>query len=105
MERLRRNIDKTLRGELSPRVALVKSARKAKTSFEVRPRVQFDNDASARATVIEIQAHDRPGLLYDITRAIFEARLFISSSCSTCAMHLATRLRTLSAWRPSKHIC
>ncbi len=39
-----------------------------------RPRfplkVEIDNAASDRATIIEVNAHDRPGLLYDITRRL-----------------------------------
>ena len=33
----------------------------------------FDNDASEAATLIEIVAQDRPGLLYDLARAISDA--------------------------------
>jgi [protein-PII] uridylyltransferase len=42
--------------------------------------VSFDNDASAIATVIEVEGLDRAGFLYDVTRAIFESGLSISSS-------------------------
>lgn len=40
----------------------------SKPRFPVR--VEIDNAASDRATVIEVYAHDRPGLLYDITRKL-----------------------------------
>ena len=40
----------------------------------------FDNDASQIATVVEVECLDRPGLLYDVTQAIFESGLSISSS-------------------------
>jgi len=36
----------------------------------VKPRVALNNDASETATLIEIVAEDRPGLLYDLARAI-----------------------------------
>jgi [protein-PII] uridylyltransferase len=36
----------------------------------LKPRVAFNNDASETATLIEIVAEDRPGLLYDLARAI-----------------------------------
>ena len=78
--RLRRNIERMLHGEFDPRAILAKSRGKVVPRFDVRPRVQFDNDASAHATVIEVQARDRPGLLYDITRALFEAHVSISSA-------------------------
>jgi [protein-PII] uridylyltransferase len=37
------------------------------------PRVRLDNSASETATLIEIVAEDRAGLLYDLTRAISDA--------------------------------
>jgi len=33
-------------------------------------KVEIDNAASDRASIIEVYAHDRPGLLYDITRRL-----------------------------------
>jgi len=81
IERLRQSIEKTLAGELLPRAVFAKRAPKKRTSaFQVRPRVDFDNEASATSTVIEVEGLDRPGLLYDVTRALFEAGLTISSS-------------------------
>jgi [protein-PII] uridylyltransferase len=38
----------------------------------LKPRVAFNNDASETATLIEIVAEDRPGLLYDLSRTISE---------------------------------
>jgi [protein-PII] uridylyltransferase len=35
--------------------------------------VAFDSDASATATLVEIVAEDRPGLLYDLASAISTA--------------------------------
>jgi [protein-PII] uridylyltransferase len=46
----------------------------------VRQRVNFDNDASASATVIEVRGPDRVGFLYDVTTALFESGLSISSA-------------------------
>ncbi len=42
-------------------------------SQRVRPRVAFSNDASQHATLVEIVAEDRPGLLYDLATAISQA--------------------------------
>ena len=50
------------------------------SAFTIRPKIHFDNEASRIATVIEVECLDRPGLLYDITQAIFEAGLSISTS-------------------------
>ncbi len=46
----------------------------------MRPRINFDNEASVLATVVEVEALDRPGLLYDVTHALFESGLSISSA-------------------------
>ncbi|HWD25963.1 MAG TPA: [protein-PII] uridylyltransferase [Rhizomicrobium sp.] len=80
-ERLRQSIEQTLRGQSKPGVALAKRpAKKRASAFKVTPRVNFDNDASARATVVEVEGLDRPGLLYDVTDAIFQSGLSISSA-------------------------
>ncbi len=56
--------DKLLRGR--PKPLLPAKAR-------LKPRVAMKNDISEAATLIEIVAEDRPGLLYDLARAISEA--------------------------------
>jgi [protein-PII] uridylyltransferase len=79
--RLRQTIAKTLSGEIVPRKALVGRAPGKRTAaFSVRPRVTFDNEASAIATVLEVEGLDRQGFLFDVTQAIFESGLSISSS-------------------------
>ena len=40
----------------------------------------FDNDSSGRATIIEVFAHDSPGLLSRIARVIFEAGLSVQAA-------------------------
>ena len=54
--------------------------RRRNSAFRVRPRIHFDNDASTTATVVEVEGLDRPGLLYEVTRALFESGLSISSA-------------------------
>jgi len=49
-------------------------------SFNVAPRVIFDNKASGTDTVIEVNGRDRVGFLYDVTSAINELGLKISSA-------------------------
>jgi [protein-PII] uridylyltransferase len=44
---------------------------------QVTPRVLVDNGASSQHTVIEINGRDRPGLLYDISRALTDLGLSI----------------------------
>ncbi|HVZ69710.1 MAG TPA: [protein-PII] uridylyltransferase [Rhizomicrobium sp.] len=82
ISRLRENITRTLAGQLYLRTTLAKreEGRRRIAAFRMTPRVNFDNNASATATVIEVEGLDRPGLLYDVTRAIFESSLSISSS-------------------------
>jgi [protein-PII] uridylyltransferase len=48
-------------------------------------RVVLDNDSSDRFTVIDVFAHDRPGLLYHISRAIY--RLDLSINLAKIATH------------------
>lgn len=49
-------------------------------ALESPPRVIIDNTASKLFSVIEINGHDRPGLLFDITKAISELALQIGSA-------------------------
>lgn len=46
----------------------------------VPPRVRFDNESSAGATILEVFAHDSVGLLYAIARTIFEEGLSVRSA-------------------------
>ncbi|MGC8657699.1 MAG: [protein-PII] uridylyltransferase [Desulfomonilaceae bacterium] len=56
--------------------SLVESRRQTRGVFgrQTNPRfpvkVEIDNSTSDNATIIEVNAHDRPGLLYDITRRL-----------------------------------
>ena len=48
--------------------------------FTYAPRVIINNNASRTHTVIEVNGRDRPGLLYDVTRALRELNLSISTA-------------------------
>jgi [protein-PII] uridylyltransferase len=72
------------RVKLVPQLAARPLARPRMEAFEVRPRVEFDNKASNRFTVVEISARDRPALLNRLARALFESRLIVHSA------HIAT---------------
>jgi [protein-PII] uridylyltransferase len=39
----------------------------------VRPHVGFNDEASARSTLLEVVAEDRPGLLHDLAHSISRA--------------------------------
>ena len=48
--------------------------------FKVTPRVLIDNAASNSCTVIEVNGRDRPGLLYEITRALTRSALIVKGA-------------------------
>ncbi|MCW5770452.1 MAG: [protein-PII] uridylyltransferase [Rhodospirillaceae bacterium] len=82
IERLKRRLAAALTGtikldrELAGRESLPKRAH----VFQVPPRVFVDNAASRFATVIEVNGRDRPGLLYDVTRALTDCGLQITTA-------------------------
>ncbi len=81
LARLKDTLLRTLKGEVLPRAQI--DARRVKSreeAFAVAPQVIFDNSASNVCTVIEIEARDRPGLLHDLTRALYQAQLSIHSA-------------------------
>ena len=83
LARLSVNIDRGLSGALSPvqELARRRSAYPSRTrALKVQPRVLIDNEVSRSHTVIEVNARDRPGLLYDLTRALTRLSLQISSA-------------------------
>ena len=81
ISRLKESIERTLKGELRPRALLSgRRATRRQSAFQVAARVGFDNEASTTATVVEVEGRDRPGLLSDVTHAIFESGLSISSA-------------------------
>jgi [protein-PII] uridylyltransferase len=66
--------------ELGPQLARRQLPHNRAGAFEVAPRVQFDNKASGRFTVIEVNARDRAALLNRLARALFESRLVVNSA-------------------------
>ena len=43
-------------------------------------RVLFDNESSAQATIVEVFAHDSPGLLSQLARVLHEAGLSVQAA-------------------------
>jgi [protein-PII] uridylyltransferase len=81
LRRLRRRIACMLAGQIPQSPAIVRRAGVTRSAaFDARRRVNFDNEASAVATVLELEGADRPGLLFEIARALFELRLSISAA-------------------------
>ncbi len=86
MNRLKTSIENALANKMQilPQLVARPDARPRADAFEVRPRVIFDNDASSRFTVIEVNARDRPALLNRLAYTLFEAQLMVHSA------HVAT---------------
>ncbi len=86
LARLKRSIEDVLTGKirLADRLAARPLARRRAEVFKVEPNVLIDNKASNRYTVLEVNAADRPALLYSLTHALFQSRVTIHSA------HIAT---------------
>ncbi|MHA1537401.1 MAG: [protein-PII] uridylyltransferase [Alphaproteobacteria bacterium] len=82
LKRLAARIAESLSGELATGHELMgrESLPSRARVFAVPPRVLIDEAASATHTVIEVNGRDRPGLLYDVTRALTDLGLQISSA-------------------------
>ncbi|MFV2001612.1 MAG: [protein-PII] uridylyltransferase, partial [Paracoccaceae bacterium] len=82
LPRLRQMIKKILGGEVVARDALKSRDRikKRERAFRVPTSITFDNDGSEIYTIIEVDTRDRPGLLYDLTRALAAANIYIASA-------------------------
>ncbi len=82
LTRIRDNTDKALRGEIWLEKALAgrRSLPKRADVFEVEPRVLIDNAASRTHSVIEVNGRDRPGLLFDLAKALKDLGLVIHSA-------------------------
>jgi [protein-PII] uridylyltransferase len=74
--------EKVLSGDLKPHLEFARPpAFPSRTLvFTVAPRVLVDNKASASHTVIEVNGRDRPGLLFELTRALTGLNLQVSSA-------------------------
>lgn len=81
IDRLCQTIEKTIAGEFFPQTAIAQKTPKGHSkAFLVPATVNFDNEASTTATVIEVRGPDRLGFLNDVASALFHAGLSISSA-------------------------
>lgn len=76
------NLRRALNGQLAIEARLAERAktyrsRKRRSAHEITPQVIVDNDASTAATVIEVHARDKVGILHLITKALAELGLDI----------------------------
>jgi [protein-PII] uridylyltransferase len=72
VDRLRSTAERVLLGKLEVKTLLRNRPKPSPPSGNsgIDRRVSFNSEASRGATLIEIVAQDRPGLLYDLTSAI-----------------------------------
>ena len=82
LPRLRKMIERTLKGEVLAREALKDKdkIKKRERAFRVPTTISFDNEGSEIYTIIEVDTRDRPGLLYDLTRTLAESHVYIASA-------------------------
>ncbi len=86
MKRLNIAVEDALanRNRMADRLLAKPNARPRADAFTIEPAALIDNRASNRYTVIEVNARDRPALLYALAHALFQAKVMIHSA------HIAT---------------
>ncbi len=82
LPRLRKMIERTMKGEVVPREALKDKdkIRKRERAFRVPTTISFDNDGSEIYSIIEVDTRDRPGLLFDLTRTLANNNIYVASA-------------------------
>ena len=82
LNRLRDMIHKILRGEVVTTEAIKSrdKIKKRERAFKVPTTITFDNDGSEIYTIIEVDTRDRPGLLFDLTKTLANANVYIASA-------------------------
>ncbi len=80
--RLKTAITDALTGKTSlvPKLAARPLPHRQSKAFSVAPRVNFDNEASGRFTLIEVTARDRPALLNRLAHALYQSNLIVHSA-------------------------
>jgi [protein-PII] uridylyltransferase len=80
--RIAETIERLLRGEIRLGALMAKRRERAGalSAFTVAPEVLIDNALSHQFTVIEVAGLDRPGLLYELTNALSDLNLDITSA-------------------------
>lgn len=86
LERLKASIADALanRTRLQDRLKTKPLPRPRADAFAIEPNVLIDNKASNRFTVVEVNARDRPALLFTLAHALFQSKVTIHSA------HVAT---------------
>jgi [protein-PII] uridylyltransferase len=79
-EALRADVRRTLGGGFALADRLAQRDQAYAIGPVAAPEVRFADDASDTATVLEVRAHDRPGLLYRVAQAIADSGLDVRSA-------------------------
>ncbi|MEG3617026.1 [protein-PII] uridylyltransferase [Magnetovibrio sp. PR-2] len=84
IQRMEERIEGALTGRIRPERELADERSRQMPSrtrvFEVAPRVLVNNDASQSATVVEVNGRNRQGFLHDVTRALTDFGLQVTSA-------------------------
>ncbi|MCL4116985.1 UNVERIFIED_CONTAM: hypothetical protein GTU68_017915 [Idotea baltica] len=82
IKRLRDMIQKTLLGQVVAKKELVDRDKfnKRERDFVVPTEITFDNEGSELYSIIEVDTRDRPALLFDLTRTLSNANIYIASA-------------------------
>ncbi len=73
VDRMKLILQRVVLGKEDVRKLLAGRAKPARKTAQIQPTVAFDSEASHTATLVEIVAEDRPGLLYDLAAAMSAA--------------------------------
>jgi UTP:GlnB (protein PII) uridylyltransferase len=75
IDRLRMTLERVVQGKMDVKRLLQNRPKPSAPTRKstVKPAVTFNSEASPTATLVEVVAQDRPGLLYDLTSAISSA--------------------------------
>jgi [protein-PII] uridylyltransferase len=86
LDRLRRAIEDALanRHRMITKLEARPLARTRAEAFHIVPNVLIDNKASNRFTVVEVNARDRPALLFSLANGLFQSKVTVHSA------HVAT---------------
>lgn len=81
LDRLLKDLNEVVRDRMDMATLIERHRARRRRRFKQRspiaPNVSFDNDSSQHHTLIEISAHDRPGILYQMAAILHEQRLNI----------------------------
>ena len=82
LPRLTQMIERTLKGDVIARDALVSKdkIKKRERAFKVPTSITFDNEGSDIYTIIEVDTRDRTGLLHDLARTLAGSNIYIASA-------------------------